>query len=128
MNLSPTTGGPGGPGLGHRRAHSSALDIVLPTKDEQELEINQPLLEEKLEQKIELLEEKLEERGTLSTFTNPRRHATIITLWVLSMVAASLCTYLATKSAQKVSLGTFSHGYVTDLSEVKPSALRTLSF
>ena len=94
---------------GHRRAHSSALDIVVtsPTR-EQELPDAWPLVEEK--------GPLLEEEGNFVAVRKGRRsNVLLFVLWIFSLAAASVMTRVFTAASPKASLGTFSSGYVTDL-------------
>ena len=96
MNLLPR----GRAGTGHRRAHSSALEICSTTFEEQELKGTQPLLEEK----------------SISVPTQkPRIDTLFIVLWVISVVLTAICTYFWTSRSSGIELGGFATGFLTEL-------------
>jgi hypothetical protein len=88
---------------GHRRAHSSALEICLTTADDEELIKDvQPLLDEKV-----LL--------VPGPKTQPQP-VVLVVLWILSIATAVTCTYLWTTSRLSRTLpGGFATGFDTDL-------------
>ena len=86
--------------FGHRRAHSSALEICSTTFEDQEIKGTQPLLEEK---------------DIVVTSQTRRLDATLIILWALSVAFVSLLTYALTKSTKDDPFGGFRTGYLTDL-------------
>ena len=101
MALLPRPRTPNG-NLGHRRAHSSALEICLPDKEEQELLSVQPLLEDKV-----LIVPTQRSRSPL---------ALIIIGWTLSIVLTCVCTFLWTRARSVVeSGGSFAAGFATEL-------------
>jgi hypothetical protein len=88
--------------IGHRRAHSSALEICLTNKEEQELQDAQPLLEDKV-----LIVPTPKSRLPVAVF---------IVLWTVSIVVACTCTYLWTVARVKASsFGSFASGFATEL-------------
>lgn len=85
--------------VGHRRGQS--LGSAEKQMHVQEVEV--PLLA--VEDKI-IPEEKVERRV----------NAIIVGLWILSLIASSLCTYLLTRPPSiRSAFGSFSDGFVTDL-------------
>ena len=110
MALLPRPRTPNAP-RGHRRAHSSALEICLTTADDEQELIKdvQPLLDEKI-----LLVPEPRSR--------PQPHPVVlVVLWILSLVIAITCTYLWTTSRLNRSLtGGFASGFDTDLRTFEP--------
>ena len=95
---------PNAQNIGHRRAHSSALEICLPDKEDQELrEDAQPLLEDK----VLFVTTPVKQSPSL---------AIIVVLWVCSIAIACVCTYLWTSSRVALSpYGSFVTGFDTEL-------------
>src|ERR1700753_259222 len=104
MALLPRPRTPNAQHIGHRRAHSSALEICMPTYDDQELkEDAQPLLEDK----VLFVTTTAQQRPSLTI---------IVVLWVFSTVLACICTYLWTSSrVGKSPYGSFATGFATEL-------------
>lgn len=89
--------------LGHRRAHSSALEICLTTNDDkQELEDAQPLLNDK---------------ALLVPTPKPQpRLAIFVVAWAFSIALAIASTFLWTKAhTERSRNGSFAYGFATEL-------------
>ena len=102
MSLSPIAA-TAGRIVGHRRAHSSGVDIQVSNVDEiQEKSATQPLLDD----------ERFDE-----TLPLPRQRRTYIVLpWIASLLLTSFITYLLTTARQQGGVsGSFNDGFSTEL-------------